>query len=81
MIEYADRSLHEIPCDEAWLYCATLEHNGHRDWRMPTYDERMDLEFYGFWDIDDHNNREKWTTYDATCFIIPVRDINEKNKV
>jgi hypothetical protein len=83
MIEHADESPHKITCDEAWLYCATLTHNNKYDWRMPTYDERMKLEFFDIWDIVDYIDRPNaaWLNYNATCFIIPVRDINEKNKV
>jgi hypothetical protein len=50
---------------------------------MPTYDERMKLEFFDIWDIVDYIDRPNaaWLNYNATCFIVPVRDINEKNKV
>lgn len=35
MIEYGPTS-GRITHEEAWLYCLTLEYNGHKDWIMPT---------------------------------------------
>ena len=78
MIEYADVSLHEITCDEAWLYCATLTHNNKYDWRMPTYKERIasfDVSDIS-WDIDDvDNDSDVWSDSSVVYPIIPVRDI------
>jgi hypothetical protein len=58
MIEHADISSHAITCDEAWLYCATLEHNGKYDWRMPLYSERIEssvmLAMLATWDLGDY---------------------------
>jgi hypothetical protein len=51
MIESARPSPDRLTFEEAWLYCLTLEHNGHHDWRMPSYIERIGLEAYGAWDI------------------------------
>jgi hypothetical protein len=39
MIEFAPAVYTQITYDTAWLYCSTLEHNGYRDWRLPTYKE------------------------------------------
>lgn len=39
MIELAPRSKFLMSYEEAILYCQFLEHNGCRDWRLPTYDE------------------------------------------
>lgn len=75
MIESARPSPHKITCDEAWLYCATLEHDSKYDWRMPTYYERINLEAYGAWDIHDFNFIGSETTH--IYRIIPVRDKND----
>ena len=88
MIEYADVSLHEITCDEAWLYCATLEHNGKYDWRMPTYSERIESSvMLATWDLGDYINMSRVSEYNIPWLavprswrihryqVIPVRDI------
>jgi hypothetical protein len=36
MIEISDKTAcRKLGYNEAWLYCLTLNHNGHKDWRMP----------------------------------------------
>jgi hypothetical protein len=39
MLEYGPIPDYNFTYDEAFLYCLTLDHNGHKDWRMPTVDE------------------------------------------
>ena len=39
MLEIGPCSSHTLILDEAWLYCITLEYDGHRDWRLPTWQE------------------------------------------
>jgi hypothetical protein len=39
MIEVAPSSDVWMTYNEAVIYCQFLEHNGHTDWRLPTYDE------------------------------------------
>jgi hypothetical protein len=39
MIEYGLKLEDVVAYDTAWLYCATLTHNNHYDWRLPTSDE------------------------------------------
>jgi hypothetical protein len=42
MLEFGPELLKVLTYDTAWLYCATLEHNGHNDWRIPTAREVSD---------------------------------------
>jgi hypothetical protein len=38
----------------AWLICLTMEHNGHKDWRLPTwYDYINSAELHDCWYEDD----------------------------
>jgi hypothetical protein len=39
MIEFAPTFFPQLTYDEAWVYCLTLDYNGHNDWRMPTHKE------------------------------------------
>jgi hypothetical protein len=39
MIEYAPKIEKDMSHDQAWLHCLTLDYNGHKDWRLPTYRE------------------------------------------
>lgn len=68
MIEFAPKSKHMITYEEAILYCQFLNYNGHRDWRMPTYDE-----------LDHHMTLSSWWVDDptscATWYATPVRDV------
>lgn len=81
MIEHAVMSRHELPSDEAWLYCATLTYDNKYDWRMPTYMERiMDSSgiFLATWDIEDIDDvfkRSIWRGHKSIYHILPVRDI------
>ena len=74
MIESARTSPGFLTFDEAWLYCLTLDHNGHRDWRMPTFDERMDFGSIGTWDIMYvWQIKYQGEMKDKMC-VLPVRD-------
>lgn len=42
MLEFGPELLRVTTYDTAWLYCATLDHNGHNDWRLPTAREISD---------------------------------------
>ena len=69
MIEFAEILDQRVSFDEAWLHCLTLDYNGHKDWRMPTFNEYM---IYGnviseSWDSSDIGNKDRY-------YIIPVRD-------
>ena len=39
MIEQAPMTANAMTYEEAAMYCFFLEHNGYRDWRLPTRDE------------------------------------------
>lgn len=69
MIEVAPLYVNELTQAEALLYCAFLEYNGHKDWRLPTYLEYTELDDLGCWHID-RTDKFKW-------YVKPVRDINE----
>ena len=54
--------------DEAWLFCATLEHNGFSDWRLPTWSEGSNIDGFLFWHSD-------WNHITKVGFhVLPVRD-------
>ncbi len=72
MIESAPISPTRLTYDEAWLYCLTLEHNGHHDWRMPSYDERINLGCcFGTWDM---NRLWQYKGEKEKLRVAPVRD-------
>ena len=54
--------------NEAWLYCITLDYDGHKDWRMPTSIEYNDLPRKG-WYV------ERIMTYQVSMGVIPIRDV------
>jgi len=71
MLEIGPCSSHTLIQDEAWLYCITLEHDGHRDWRLPTWPE-----------MNSHQmrNYSGWTGPYRTnlriqMLVYPVRDL------
>ena len=57
MIERAPFVDHYLTHDEAELYCLTLDYNGHKDWRLPTFNEYMHhLDPHAIWiDMDSYN--------------------------
>jgi hypothetical protein len=70
MIEIADMSPHQLTYTEAWMYCVTLEYDGHKDWRMPTFLEWSNSsELLGWYENMLFRNA---TSVRAVC---PVRDI------
>jgi hypothetical protein len=64
------RSNNQIAFDEAWLYCATLAHNGKYDWRFPTEDEYMN---HSAIKLDDFSGGDH--VYQLN-YVTPVRDVN-----
>ena len=73
-IEVGPISNHELySYDEAWLYCLTLSHNGHKDWRMPDIMDSWtypSVELHGWFEDDWQYNQGPYT-------VTPVRDIND----
>jgi hypothetical protein len=69
MIELALQTQQEITYDLAWLYCITLDYNGHKDWRIPTADEYKSSRCVLSW----HETRYKFL--DLEYHVIPVRTI------
>jgi len=55
--------------DEAWLYCATLTHNGKYNWRIPTENEYLDYEIDGWLD-EEKDDYVLWPQQ-----VTPVRDV------
>jgi hypothetical protein len=51
MLEIAPISDEYFTYDNAVIYCQFLEHNGHRDWRMPTWPEHEEYsgQLVGWW--------------------------------
>jgi len=73
MLEIGPCSSRTLILDEAWLYCITLEHDGHRDWRLPTLQE-----------MNSHQmrNYSGWTNLyrpilRIQMLVYPVRDKND----
>jgi hypothetical protein len=69
MIEFAPRSENKMTYDEAILYCQFCNHDGHIDWRMPTYMECAQAIsiLHNAWYIDMLSGLLWWS--------IPVRDV------
>ena len=79
MLELGPLSESAMSYDEAILYCAFCRHDGHTDWRMPTYAEWDYLHILG-WYVDivehyrSHNINAGWTHRQ----VIPVRGNNNE---
>ena len=66
----------KLPCDEAWLYCACLYHDGYSDWRLPAWGE-----VYSGGDLEQHI--PLWLSsdvvyeyrQDSTYNVVPVRTV------
>jgi hypothetical protein len=71
-IEVAPYALNLMSYEEAVLYCQFCNHNGHNDWRMPTYQESVDYNFMGWGWYIEYNN---YPDYNISRYTIPVRDI------
>jgi hypothetical protein len=70
MTEFAPMVFHQLTYNDAWMYCVTLEYDGHKDWRLPTFLEwcnRNDL--LGWY---ENATVQAATSVRAVC---PVRDI------
>jgi hypothetical protein len=70
MIEFAPRSKEPMLYDEAILYCRFLEHNEHKDWRMPTQDEYRASSMITGWYMENRYNNSV-----TLLFVFPVRDV------
>lgn len=70
MIEFAIRSQKEMVYDQAFLYCLTLEYNGHKDWRLPTGTEYAITDILSFCWFEERKTGERWVCQ-------PVRDIDD----
>lgn len=66
MIELAPQS-DFMTYEEAVLYCMFCTHNGHSDWRLPTYAEWKDADMLG-WFVDRLILTRK-------LMVVPVRDV------
>jgi hypothetical protein len=71
MIELALQTQQEITYDEAWLYCITLDYNGHKDWRLPTANEYKSFQFTSAW----HEGRFQVLQEYYVLYVIPVRTL------
>lgn len=67
MLEYAPRSTELLSYDEAVLYCMFCNHDGHRDWRMPTEAEWSKHIYLLGWCECTHERT--WLDY-----VMPVRE-------
>lgn len=72
MLEFAPTKI--IGCYKiAWLYCLTLDYNGHKDWRLPT-----DIEYTSCKDIDSNSyySHDAFFEFDPDFqdVVSPVRD-------
>ena len=76
MLELALISPNVLSYNEAWVYCLTLDYNGHKDWRMPTFNEWGSRnELLGWYEPE-----LRWGDYihmvaSQKMPVIPVRDI------
>ena len=83
MIELAPQSEKIMTYEEALLYCSFLDHDGNRDWRIPTFEEWIEHRF----DVSPKDKLYRWyvgrdqgapTLNDLLphkWFVAPVRDI------
>lgn len=66
MIELAPQSEVGMSYEEAVLYCAFLEYNGHKDWRLPADSEGVQYNLYS-WYLNDIAS--------GMWCVVPVRDV------
>lgn len=71
MIEYAVRSKYTMTYEDAVMYCFFLEHDGHRDWRLPVFAEYnpRPLLFHSCW----YQGEGKLTVDSTQWYVQPVR--------
>lgn len=69
-IEVAPTSNEMMTYDHAKMYIMFYEHNGHRDWRLPTLNEWLNHNppLLGWEDYAEHSS-------DIVRYVTPVRDI------
>ena len=73
MIEYAVRSEYTMTYEDAVMYCFFLEHNGHKVWRLPVFEEYKGrpLQFHSCWYQGEGNGTDTHTKW----FACPVRTV------
>jgi hypothetical protein len=69
MLEIAPESK-PMTYSEAMLYCRFLQHDGHNDWRLPTWDESHEKALTT-WCSDRENHSDGYSLWIVT----PVRDV------
>ena len=63
-----------MPYDLAFLYCLTLDHDGHKDWQLP--DEGLNISTYlgsprtPYWVVNEVEDELEW-------FCVPVRYVDD----
>lgn len=60
MLELAIRPQEEMDYDTAWLYCLTLDYNGHKDWRLPTGTEYSITDALSFSWFEERKTGQRW---------------------
>lgn len=60
--------------DDAWMYCLTLDYDGHKDWRMPTASETIFeiISEVEVWVVENERYILDYPTATFSCY--PVRD-------
>lgn len=86
MIEVSDTKHHKFlhTYVEASLYCLLLDGDGHRDWRLPTWDEwseSPEMENSYAWVVQDisTHNRAGTAFMTPAPIVIPVRTITQES--
>lgn len=63
----------KLTVHEAWLYCLTLDYAGHKDWRLPTWDEYLYYRQICGWHQHDSFQLDVNTATDKHA-VTPVRN-------
>jgi hypothetical protein len=70
-IQFAYKSKNLLTYDEALIYCQFFEHNGFRDWRMPTKQECLRKNLTG-WYLGRYSAH---LSSNRTWWVCPVRTL------
>jgi hypothetical protein len=68
MLELAPEVKQYMTYDEALLYCQFLDHNDHKDWRIPTKAEHDEYGIKACWHTERTDSFPTWN-------VCPVRDV------